>query len=133
MRQWTTMTSVLLDASALLAALRGEPGADVVARHLDGAQISTVNLSEVYAKATKWQVSIEAAIEITNKLPMLVLPFVEAEAAIAASLLPQGRPLGLSFADRACLAVGMNRGLTVLTADRRLKEGGFDVKHKFIR
>jgi predicted nucleic acid-binding protein len=39
--------TVVLDASAVVALAHGEPGADAVAPHVDGACISTVNWSEV--------------------------------------------------------------------------------------
>jgi ribonuclease VapC len=38
---------LVLDASALLAGLNGEPGADRVAAALDGAVVSAVNFAEV--------------------------------------------------------------------------------------
>ena len=44
------MPKVVMDASALLALLNEEPGADVVGEALLGAIISAVNLSEVVAK-----------------------------------------------------------------------------------
>ena len=37
----------MLDASAVLALLRDEPGADIVAGHMGNAAISAVNLQEV--------------------------------------------------------------------------------------
>ena len=40
----------MIDASAVLAWLRDEPGADTVARRLDGSFLSAVNLSEVLQK-----------------------------------------------------------------------------------
>lgn len=44
------MTEVVLDASAFLALLNAEPGAEKVAGVLSGAALSAVNLSEVVAK-----------------------------------------------------------------------------------
>ena len=41
------MTSAVLDASAVLALVRDEPGADKVALHVGRAAISAVNLQEV--------------------------------------------------------------------------------------
>jgi PIN domain nuclease of toxin-antitoxin system len=41
------MASVVLDASAVLALVRDEPGADKVAPHIGRAAISAVNLQEV--------------------------------------------------------------------------------------
>jgi PIN domain nuclease of toxin-antitoxin system len=127
------MTSVLLDASALIAMMLRERGGDVVARHLEGAAVSTVNLSEVYGKSFRWNLPLATTIEQVKGLPISVVPFLEDDAVVAASLVPVAKPLGLSFADRACLAVGMNRGLTVLTGDRRWKDAGIDVKLKFFR
>jgi hypothetical protein len=40
----------VIDASAVLAWLRDEPGADTVAGRLDGSFLSAVNLSEVLQK-----------------------------------------------------------------------------------
>ena len=44
------MSDVVLDASALLAVLRSERGAEEVEQRLEGATIGAVNLSEVVAK-----------------------------------------------------------------------------------
>jgi hypothetical protein len=44
------VNDVVLDASALLAVLRAERGAERVEQHLDGASIGVANLSEVVAK-----------------------------------------------------------------------------------
>ena len=44
------MVKTVIDASALLALLNGEPGADVVAQALPGGVMSAVNVSEVVAK-----------------------------------------------------------------------------------
>ena len=44
------MPSVVLDASAVLAVLNGEPGADVVLAEIDNAVMSTVNYAEVASK-----------------------------------------------------------------------------------
>jgi PIN domain nuclease of toxin-antitoxin system len=41
--------SFMLDASAVLAVLLDEPGGDYVFDQISESQISTVNLSEVYA------------------------------------------------------------------------------------
>ena len=47
-----------------------------------------------------------------------IVEFDGAHAALAASLLTQTRPLGLSLGDRACLALGLTLDATVVTADR---------------
>ena len=52
-REQANMSNVILDASALMAFLRGEPGGDRVQKVLANASISTVNLSEILAKASE--------------------------------------------------------------------------------
>ena len=49
----------ILDASALLAFLHGEPGADVVRPLLDGAGVSAVNGAEILRKALHRNVDVE--------------------------------------------------------------------------
>ncbi len=55
----TEQPTIVLDASALLALLREEPGADEVERVLDGSMMSCVNLSEVLQKAEQHAVDVE--------------------------------------------------------------------------
>ncbi len=47
-----------------------------------------------------------------------VVEFSPEQALIAAQLRPQTRHLGLSLGDRACLALGLERRASVLTADQ---------------
>ena len=53
-----------------------------------------------------------------SALRYAVIPFNDECAAVAASFRPATRYLNCSFADRACLATGLTRGLPVVTADR---------------
>lgn len=112
------MSKVVLDASALMAFLRNEPGSDIVQSVLADAVISTVNLSEVLAKATELPKGFDAAKAALRGLQLSVAPFDERQAEIAASLRPATRPLGLSLGDRCCLALGIAEALSVMTADR---------------
>lgn len=111
-------SGVVLDASAVLAVLFEEEGAAVVARHLIGGCVSAVNHSEVLARAARRCDSTEMASRQVDRLRLTVVPFDAEQAVVTASLVPAGRPLGLSLADRACLALGLVRGRAVLTADR---------------
>lgn len=49
--------------------------------------------------------------------PLEIAPFLASAAALAAALEPATRGRGLSFADRACLALGLARAQPVVTAD----------------
>ncbi len=113
------MTDWVLDASALLALLNREPGAERVAEALAaGAIISAVNLSEVIARLAEIGMPGAEIREAIEPLGLDVADF-DAEGAFAAGLLrPATRAAGLSFGDRACLALGAQRGVPVLTADR---------------
>lgn len=116
--------SAVLDSSALLAFLRGEPGANTVAGALRrGAIMSAVNLEEVLTKvadagldpATHLQGLMEAGI-VPGSLAIIPM---DADAARASSSLRSAtRRSGLSLGDRACLALARERGLPALTADR---------------
>jgi ribonuclease VapC len=111
-------SSVVLDASALLALLQGEPGSDTVANMLSASAMSAVNLSEVAAKLTEHGMPREAVQRALGGLPIDVHAF-DGEAAYAAGELRRlTRSAGLSFGDRACLALAMRLGATAMTADR---------------
>jgi PIN domain nuclease of toxin-antitoxin system len=113
------VSSVVLDASALIAFLRSEPGSDIVGSALADAAISSVNLSEVLAKAAETPTGFEAAKTALRGLPLRIVPFDEEQAVIAAGLRPMTRPLGLSLGDRCCLALGLVKESPVLTTDRQ--------------
>ena len=112
------VSRVVLDASALLALLNGETGADAVARAIPGAVISSVNLSEVIAKLADAGMPEREVHEALDPLGLGVIPFDETLAYLAGTLRPATRSLGLSLGDRACLALGMHAGAAVLTTER---------------
>lgn len=106
---------IVLDASAALAFLKGEPGADLVAEHAEGAVKGTANWSEV-AQRLPDLVEWPLASAVLEAMGIAVEPETRADAE-AAVRLAGGRP-GLSLGDRLCLALGERLGATVLTADR---------------
>jgi ribonuclease VapC len=125
----------VIDASALLALLQGEVGADVAAELISaGAVMSAVNLSEVMAKladggqtAAETLVAIDAAVEREIRIE----PFTKEDAAEAADLRPGSRAQGLSSGDRACLALAARIGVPAVTTDRewaRLPKVGVTVR-----
>jgi ribonuclease VapC len=113
----------VLDASALLAHLRDEPGADVVAEAIaGGAVISTVNLAEVFSRvADRGGDPAKLAAELTQSGlldgAITVEPFTAADAIDTARLRPLTRVAGLSLGDRACLALARRLDAPALTAD----------------
>jgi len=112
------VTGVVLDASALLAAIQSEPGAETVGEALPEAAVSTVNLSEVVAKLADWGVPEAEIEELLTGFGLEVHPFDETQAFAAGFLRPATRSAGLGLGDRACLALGTALGRPVLTTDR---------------
>jgi ribonuclease VapC len=127
------VTDCVLDASALIAFLRAEPGAEVVQAALNGAVISAVNYSEVLKKTIERGGTIHAAASFVRDLTIAVIPFDEHLAALSADLYPDTKPHGLSFADRACLALGILLKRKVLTSERRMGLVVLPIKVKLIR
>jgi len=112
------MTEFALDASAVIAFLLGERGGDIVEPVLAQSSMTTVNLSEVvahFARKAKNHAEIQ---DMLRRLPIAFVPFDEALAFDAGMLIKATKPAGLSFGDRACLALARSRGAKVLTADR---------------
>jgi ribonuclease VapC len=109
---------LVVDASAVIAFLVGEPFTRFDGERLGGAFISAVNLSEVLARLPAIGVpESETAIAIA-RLNLRVVAFDEAQARATARLHPLTRQAGLSLGDRACIALGNARGCPVVTADR---------------
>lgn len=109
---------IVLDASALLAFLLGEPGGDRVGSTIESSCLSTVNLSEVLGRFARDGHDANMVSRRIASTAIELVPFEVEDAALAAHLLPKTRALGLSLGDRACLVLGLVRGCPVLTADR---------------
>ena len=116
----------VIDASALLAFLRREPGAERVGAVLSGATISAVNWSEVVQKSIAHGLDHAGRRADLEVIGLRVEPFLAEDAEAAASLWIRTKDVGLSLADRACLALSQRLDATALTADRawlRLRAG----------
>lgn len=112
------MSEHVLDASALLAVMLGEAGADRIHSRLPGAVIGAVNLAEAVAKLQERGVPDAEIDRDIAELDLPVIPFDAAQAMAAGKLRARTRALGLSLGDRACLALAMTRGVPAVTTDR---------------
>jgi PIN domain nuclease of toxin-antitoxin system len=112
------VSEVVLDASAVLALLKREPGAERVRAVLDRATIGAVNAAEVQGKLIDLGLSRDAAAARIRFLGCQIPAFSEDQAIEAGSLIEQTRAQGLSLGDRACLALAIERKATVYTTDR---------------
>ena len=111
------MADVVLDASAVIAVLRGERGGQAAAAHMTDSKLSAVNLIEVAQRLNdEW--SEEQVTAVLAELPCKVIDF-DAPLGLRAGLMRRAtRARGLSLGDRACLALAESLSLPVLTADR---------------
>lgn len=108
--------NAVLDASALLAFLQGEPGADVVEAHLDaGAVCGAANWSEVAQKVLAAGRDLDLTWALLTSYQLTVEPVIVDDAERAARRWRRGE--GLSLADRLCLALAERVDLDVWTAD----------------
>ena len=117
------MNKAVLDASAILAILNKEPGAEKLTPEvLNQAVSSTVNLAEVQTKMVNEGGVPDEAWEDALSTVREAVPFTEDQAKIAGGLVTLTRSLGLSLGDRACLALGILRNAPVYTTDRAWKK-----------
>lgn len=112
--------SFVMDTSAVLALLHREPGAETVARALDGSSISAANLGEVLSKIASTGHDPAETANALSALGLLFEPMTSEDAVRAGALFPATRRYGLSLGDRACLALALRLGLPVLASDRSL-------------
>jgi len=122
---------IVLDASALLAYLHGEPGSEDVAPLLERASLSSLNFAEVLQRAVAAGVKVEGLREDLEAVGVVIEPFSAEDAEIVANLYKATQPLGLSLGDRACLGLALRLKAPALTADRtwaQLKIPGVEIR-----
>ena len=115
------MIEVVLDASAVLALLNDEPGADEVLAVLGGAGVSSANVAEVAGKLADHGLS-DASIHQALDIGFETLLLGEAEIAVMGQVRRATRAYGLSLGDRCCLATALTNECAALTADRDWKK-----------
>lgn len=109
------MSDIVLDASALIAMIKGERGATKVAGAIASSRMSAVNYAEVvshFAYAGMPDQEIDAMLD---PLPLTLVD--EALAQSAGRLRAATATAGLSLDDRFCLALALRDGLPAWTAD----------------
>ena len=125
------MTPRLLDASAVLAAIYDEAGAEEVRAALEeGAIMSTVSVAEVAARLREDRWTAGEVADVVTELGIEVVPFDAQTALQSGAYRPETRRMGAGLGGRACLATARRLRVPVLTADRRwaaLKLRGVEV------
>jgi ribonuclease VapC len=112
---------IVLDASAVLAALLLEPGGDTVVNLLKTPSrftaMSSVNYAEVVAKLVRDGAEEDQVAVLMDPFNSFVYPFSASQAIASGLLIKHTASLGLSLGDRACLSLAMELNAKVLTTD----------------
>jgi PIN domain nuclease of toxin-antitoxin system len=127
------MSRHVIDASALLAILNQESGAEQWTDAVIDGVMSAVNLSEVIARLADAAMPEEDIRKVIEPLDLEVAPFDSHQAWTAGLLRSATKAAGLSLGDRACLALGRTMKLPVLTADQAWKSLRVGVQVKLLR
>ena len=109
-----TLSEVLFDASAVIAWVKDEAGAERVQALAHAASVSAVNWAEILGKLATQRMDAD---DWVGQLQLPILPFGMTEAEAAARLISAHRGV-LSLGDAACIATAELRRCPVLTADR---------------
>ncbi|PTQ58635.1 PIN domain nuclease of toxin-antitoxin system [Sphingomonas aurantiaca] len=116
------MTSAVLDASAVIALLKGERGASKVAGVVADAAVGVFNQAEVVSHFVHLGAPIEEVRAMLGALPYAVVAADDALGWDAGVLRAVTSSVGLSLGDRFCLALAKRLGVPAYTADRAWKE-----------
>lgn len=127
------MTDYVLDASAVLADVYDEPGANIVRSAGPGSRLSALNYSEVVSKLVDKGMPPDQAREFALEFHYAIVE-LDKDGATEAGLLRQAtRRAGLSLGDRVCIALAAQLQLPILTADRSWAQLDLGVEVRLIR
>jgi len=112
------MSRVVLDASALIAMLKNEPGADAVAAIIASASMGVFNYAEVVSHFIHLGMPAADVDDMLDPLPMTIIPADKLLARDAGRLRAATASAGLSLGDRFCLALARREGVPAWTADK---------------
>jgi ribonuclease VapC len=127
------MNDIILDASAIIAVINHEPGADRVVTVANGAVISSLIAAEVATWLALRDIAENEILATFDDFNFRIEPFDRTRAIAAGLLVAKTKPRDLSLADRASLALAIELGFSVMTADRAWREVDIGVEIQLFR
>jgi ribonuclease VapC len=113
------MSTIVLDASVVIALLKQEPGCEQVEPLLVDSMISSVNYAEVVSYFAHKGLSPSQIDDMLKPLPINIVSADEKMARLAGALRIETAHAGLSLGDRFCLALALVNGVEAWTTDRQ--------------